>query len=184
MDNNTPINNTEDSKRFISLLMPAQNRIYAYVAYHVPNKNDSDDVFQEVVSTLLNKFGDYKEGTDFLKWSITVAKYKILSFHRDNKRMRIVFDECDMDQIHREALSKIESLEEESKALKSCLKKLSDKQKSLMNFRYTHEMTYRQIAKQFNISMQSAYRAISRVHASLLKCIQMTLKGGGVYEKL
>ena len=183
MDNNTPINNTEDSKRFISLLMPVQNRIYAYIAYHIPNKNDSDDVFQEVVSTLLIKFGDYEEGTDFLKWSITVAKYKILSFHRDNKRMRVVFDESDMDQVHREALSKIESLEEESKVLKGCLKKLSDKQKTLLNYRYSHEMTYRQIAKQFNISMQSAYRAISRVHASLLKCIQMTLKRGEVYEQ-
>ena len=180
MDNNTPINNTDDSKRFISLLMPIQKKVYAYVAYHVPNKNDSDDVFQEVVSTMLNKFGDYEEGTDFLKWSMTVAKYKILSFHRDKKRMRIVFDESDMDQIHREALKRIDSVEEESKALKGCLKKLSDKQQMLLNCRYRHEMTYRQIAKQFNISMQSAYRAISRVHASLLKCIQVTLKRGEV----
>ena len=52
MDNNTPINNTEDPKRFISLLMPVQKKVYAYVACHVPQRNDSGDVFQEVVSWL------------------------------------------------------------------------------------------------------------------------------------
>ena len=116
MGDDSPIDKTEESKIFISLLMPAQKRIYAYIAYHVPNRNDSDDVFQEVVATLISKFGEYEEGTDFLKWAIAVAKYKILSLHRDRKRMRIVFDDADMDQIHRETTKKIDSFDEESRA--------------------------------------------------------------------
>ncbi len=179
---NNSTSTEERSKRFISLLMPVQRKVYAYVAYHVPDKNNSDDLFQEVVATLLTKFDDYEEGTSFLKWAITVAKYKILSFHRDNKRMKIVFDEADMDQIYIEAQEKIESLEEESKALTGCLEKLSDKQRSLVNYRYGYEMTYRQIAKKLNISMQSTYRAIYRIHGSLLKCIHLSLKFRGVNE--
>lgn len=170
---------TEESKRFVSLLLPIQTRLYAYINYHVPHKNDSDDIFQEVIATLLAKFGEYREGTDFLRWAITIAKYKILSFIRDNKRIRILFNEADMEQLQGEYIDNIGLLDEESDRLKKCLKKLSDKQKKLLKYRYENEMTYRQIAKQFNISMQSVYRAIARIHAALLKCINMFSKVGG-----
>lgn len=168
---NHPINVSEESKRFVALFLATQTRLYAYINYHVPNKNDSDDIFQEVIATLFAKFCDYREGTDFLRWAITIAKYKILSFTRDNKRMRILFNEADMDQIQMEVISNINSLDGESERLKKCLKKLPDKQKELLKCRYENEMSYRQIAKQFNISMQSVYRAIARIHTSLLKCI-------------
>lgn len=180
-ENNKPTLNEEASKRFISLLIPVQRKVYAYVVYHVPNKNDSDDIFQEVVATLLAKFDDYQEGTDFLRWAIVVAKYKILSFHRNNNRRKIIFDETDMDKIQDKVLKKIEMLDEESKALKQCLKQLTPKQQKLVKYRYHYEMTYRQIARQFNISMQSTHRTISRIHAALLKCIQISLQRGEIY---
>ena len=176
------IYNTEESKRFVALLLPIQRRLYAYINYHVPSKNDSDDILQEVIATLLNKFGEYREGTDFLRWAITIAKYKILSFSRDGNRKRTLFNEEDMDQIQIEVMSHIDSLDEESERLKKCLKKLPDKQKMMLKLRYENEMTYRQIAKQFNISMQSAYKAIARIHNALLECINMFSKLGESYE--
>ena len=173
--------NEEESRRFMSLFFPLQKEIYAYIAYHVPRKNDSDDVFQEVAATLLSKFDDYQEGTDFLRWAITVAKYKILSFHRNNNRRRIIFDESSMDKIEGEVLRKIQNLDEESKALKQCLRKLGPKQQALIKCRYDGQMTYRQIAGQFNVSMQSIYKAISRIHKALLKCIRISLQGGEIH---
>ena len=171
----------EESRRFMSLFFPVQKEIYAYIAYHVPKKNDSDDVFQEVAATLLSKFDDYQEGTDFLRWAITVAKYKILSFHRSNNRRRIIFDETYMDKIEGEVLGKIKRLDEESKALKQCLKKLNPRQQEMIQCRYDRQMTYRQIAGQFNVSMQSIHRAISRIHEALLSCVQISLQGGGIH---
>lgn len=167
----------------MSLFLPIQRRLYAYINYHAPNKNDSEDIFQEVSATLLSKFSDYQEGTDFLKWAITIAKYKILSFRRDNKRMRILFDEEDMDRFQSEAHTKVELLEGDSEKLKKCLKKLSDKQTNLLEFRYRSDMTYRQIAKKLNVSMQSVYRSMSRIHVSLLQCIKMTSRLDGGYEQ-
>lgn len=178
----SPINDAEASKRFMSLVLPVQKKLYAYIICHVPNKNDSDDIFQETLVTLLSKFSEYQEGTDFLRWAITVAKFKILSYRRDNKRVRVLFNEADMDQIQTEAVGKIDSLEEESEYLKKCLKKLSEKQGELLQYRYGHGMTYRQIANKFNISMQSVYRAIARIHVSLLKCINLSLRFGGSHE--
>ena len=184
MTENANLNNaSNESKRFVSLLIPAQKKLFAYINYHVPNKNDADDIFQDVVATLLLKFSDYREGTYFLRWAITVAKYKILSYRRNNNRMRILFNEADMDNIQDEVLSKIDSLEEESELLRGCLKKLPDKQNKLLSYRYGNDMTYRQIAKHINISMQSVYRAISRIHVALLKCINVSLKSGETYEQ-
>lgn len=179
--NNNHIYPTEESKRFVALLLPIQNKLYAYINYHVPSKNDSDDILQEVIATLLNKFNEYREGTDFLRWAITVAKYKILSFGRDNNRRRILFNETDMDQIQIEVMSHVNSLDEEKERLKKCLKKLPDKQKTLLKLRYDNEMTYRQIAKQFNVSMQSVYKTIARIHETLLKCINKSSRFGESY---
>lgn len=171
---------TAESKLFLSLLLPVQKRLYAYILYHVPNKNDSEDILQETIATMLSKFDTYQEGTNFLWWAITIAKYKILSLRQANKRIRLIFDQEDMDRIQDEAMNKSGVLDEEAKLLKTCLKKLSDKQSKFINFRYGCGMTYRQIAKQFNISMQSTYRSIARIQAALLKCIKMALQSEGL----
>jgi len=180
-ENNNLNNREKESKRFVSLLMPAQKKLLAYISYHVPNKNDADDIFQETAASMLSKFSDYQEGTDFLRWAITIAKYKILSFRRNNSRIRVFFDQADMDNFQGEIMSKIDSLEEEAEFLKECLKKLSDKQKELLGYRYGNNMTYRQIAGHNNISMQSVHRAIARIHAILLRCINLSLKPGRAY---
>ena len=178
----TQVNSTEESKRFLGLFIPIQKKLYAYITYHAPNRNDSDDIFQEVAAALLTKFSEYEEGTNFLGWAISIARFKILSLIRDDTRMRILFDEADMDTFQDEALSTIDHVDEDAVYLKECLKKLPQRQHRLLHYRYNEGMTYRQIAKLLNVTMQAVCKATSRIHNSLLKCIQLHIKSGGVYE--
>lgn len=182
-NNKTQISDAEKSRRFLALFLPVQKKIYTYISYNAPNRNDSDDIFQEVAATLLSKFSEYNEGTNFLGWAITVAKYKILSFRRNNQRMRILFDEVDLDSFQHEALQNLDEVDENAVYLKKCLKKLPEKQSVLLRYRYAEDMTFRQIAKQLNISMQSVYKAISRIHNALMKCVKLHSKVGGIYEQ-
>lgn len=167
----------ESSKRFLSLLLPAQKSLFAYILYHVPNRNEAEDVLQDVMATMLTKFDDYQEGTNFIGWAISIAKYNILALRRNNKRMRLIFDETDMDRFQDEAVKKMESLEEEYELLQLCLKKLPEKYKRYLHFRYEMDMTYRQIANICNLSMQSVYRTIARIQTMLFKCIRNTQSG-------
>lgn len=171
-DRNESIPSREASKRFLSLLMPIQKRLYAYILYHVPNRNEAEDILQEVIATLLTKFDEYEEGTNFVGWAVTVARYTILAYHRDNRRMRLLFDEADMDRFEGEVTAKMGTLDEEYEILQTCLRKLPDKYKRYLHFRYGLDMTYRQIAKTYNISMQSVYRTVVRIQTQLLKCIR------------
>lgn len=167
--------NIGDPKRFLSLLMPAQKRIFTYVLYHIPNRNDCDDVFQETMATMWGKFEEYVEGTNFLSWSLRIAKFKILSFYRDNSRKKVFCQELD-DIVEQEMKNNIDSLDEESRALKACIQKLAPKHKQYLYWRYHDDKSFRQIARQVNISMQSVHRTFSRMHLFLVKCIQTSLK--------
>ncbi len=175
-------NNLEESKRFLELLMQNQDRLYAYILYRVPNRNDAEDILQDVIALMLAKFQDYEEGTNFLWWAITIAKYKTLSFHKRNKRMVLLFDEADMDFIQDEAVKSAESLDDEANLLKECLKKMSATQKKYISLRYEEDMTYRKIASYFHVSVQSAYRMVARIQVSLLKCIRLSLQSETTHE--
>ena len=45
----------DDTKYFVSKLMPHHNRLFSYILKMVPNYSDAEDVMQEVVSLLWKK---------------------------------------------------------------------------------------------------------------------------------
>ena len=65
---------------FVRLLAKYQGQIYSYILSVIGNFNDSDDILQETSSKLWQMFDQYESGTDFLKWSLSVAYYRILEY--------------------------------------------------------------------------------------------------------
>lgn len=179
MMTNNSNSNQEATQRFLALFMQNQKRIYAYILYHVPNMSDAEDLLQEAVTVMLSRFDEYQEGTNFLAWGITIARNKIYAYHRLNKRYKLMFDDADLEMIGQRAIDKIGYIEEQSMALRSCLKKLSSKQQGYLRLRYEFDMTFRDIAKQFSVSMQAAAKTITRIQVTLLKCIHAATRQEG-----
>ena len=73
-----------------------QNTIYGYIASHVPNYMDVDDIFQETSVELWEKFDDYEEGTNFLAWARAFARINVLRYRQKKGRDRLQFS----DDIH------------------------------------------------------------------------------------
>ena len=63
---------------FISLVMANQRKIYSFIVHFVPNRSDADDLFQETVALMWEKFKIFEEGTSFAAWGIQIAHYKRL----------------------------------------------------------------------------------------------------------
>ena len=51
-------------QKFMALLVPNQRRIHAYILYLVPNSSDAEDILQETLAEIWNKFDDFKEGSN------------------------------------------------------------------------------------------------------------------------
>ncbi len=167
---------TENSKQFLSLLMKHQTRIHTYILYHIPNKIDAEDILQDTILVMLDKFSEFEEGTNFLAWGIVIARNKIMSFKQSKARSRMVFDDSIVSQIEKEVTENFDLFNEESEELKNCIVKLPEKHKKYLRLRYEKSMSYREIGKEISISMQAVHKTMSRIHIALLKCVRLNLQ--------
>jgi RNA polymerase sigma-70 factor (ECF subfamily) len=55
-----------DPSEFLGLLVPNQRRIQAFILTLVPNVADAEDIYQETLSEMWNKFDSFEVGTDFV----------------------------------------------------------------------------------------------------------------------
>ena len=68
--------------------MRHQNRIFAYILTLVPHGADAEDIMQETASVAWEKFGTFKEGTDFAGVNMqAVAKMYIGVGDRTNPQL-------------------------------------------------------------------------------------------------
>ena len=49
------LNSNKETKAFISLLVPNQRRIQAFILTLVPNINDAEDIYQETISEMCHR---------------------------------------------------------------------------------------------------------------------------------
>ena len=85
--------------------MPNQKKIYAFIRYLVPSRTDADDILQDTLTEMWNKFHEFREGTNFVSWGLTIARYKIMSFTRKKKPFSLQFSDKTLKLIQKEAES-------------------------------------------------------------------------------
>ena len=110
---------------FVRLLARYQGQIYAYILSIVGNYNDSDDIFQETSSKLWEMFGQYEPGTDFLKWALSVAYYRVLDYRKNAKRhQKVLYSDDFFKQLADSAPQHLSKTREYLERLAHCIDKL------------------------------------------------------------
>jgi RNA polymerase sigma-70 factor (ECF subfamily) len=165
-------------EQFLRLLMGNQDKIYTYILSMVHNMNDADDVMQDVVTVMWRKFDDYQEGSSFLAWSITIARYLVLKFFEKNRRSRIPFSDELAEKIASVTTNKLESYNERLEALEGCMKKLSPENQELIKMRYYSKTPTKAIAVERGILPHKMYRYMAKIHQMLQDCVRRTLSTG------
>lgn len=167
------------SDEFLNLLFPNQKRILAYVLYYIPNRTDADDVFQNIVSVLWKKFDQYQPGTDFIAWSIVIARYEIMQFFKKCKRdNKIHFDETLHEIFESDSKSVNDQFDERVEALRNCIKKLVFTDAQILKMRYEEDLTFAQIADRLALSSTAAFKKVSKIHSRLIQCIRQRITIG------
>jgi RNA polymerase sigma-70 factor (ECF subfamily) len=60
-------------------------------------------------------------------------------------------------------------------ALQNCVKKLPAKESQLLKMRYERELPVKRIAFRMDVSVRAIYKALTRVHHILIRCVRLTL---------
>jgi RNA polymerase sigma-70 factor (ECF subfamily) len=169
----SPLNNDENFVRIFSSAEPA---LRAFVRSLLPGWEEVDEVMQETSLVLWRKFGQYDPATPFLRWACVVARFEALKMRRRHARDRHVFDEDLLAVLADEAEEESDSLELRRRALDCCLQKLQDRQRKLVCAAYAEGVTLKEVAARTGCSPTSLYKAVNRVRAQLLECMQRSLR--------
>jgi RNA polymerase sigma-70 factor, ECF subfamily len=169
-------NEGDNTKEFVALLTRYSRRIYSLVRTLVPNRTDAEDLFQEVSTTLWEKFDTFQRGSDFRAWAFQIAHYKVLSFRQRHARLPQLFADDLVEKLAGDRLLLDDALEARSGALADCYQKLSEEDRRLLDLRYAEEATVPAVAAQTGRSVDFVYKALRRIHAALYHCIDETLE--------
>jgi RNA polymerase sigma-70 factor (ECF subfamily) len=160
---------------FVSLYVQHSRRIYGFVRSLEPRQEDAEDVFQEVGKTLWEKFDQYRSGTSFSVWAFSVAHFKVLQHRRRKLRQPAGLSDAVLELIAHELPEFSERDDDRYQALKECVKKLPAYDRELIDARYRQGQTVQSLADRLQRSADSLYRALRRIHRSLLLCIRRTM---------
>jgi RNA polymerase sigma-70 factor, ECF subfamily len=162
------------SEQFILLMSTNQRKIYSYVLTAVGRQTIAEEIMQQTFLMMWRNFSRYEEGTNFSAWGKEIAKYEIFNY-RKKKAKELFLDHESLDRVLEASQQVEQSSDQRMKALDGCLKKLTDKNRSLIQYRYNEGLACSVIAERMNFPISTIYKTLARVHSSLQECIHRTL---------
>lgn len=155
---------TGTDEAFDVLLERYKDRLFSYILYQVRNADVAEDIFQEtfvkVVVTIRD--GRYTESGKFYSWVTRIAHNLVIDFFRREKgENTISTDESEVDLLNnakladRCAQSAIDS-EQTFVDLQHLIENLPQEQREVVQMHYFQEMTFKEIAEEKGISINTA----------------------------
>lgn len=157
---------------FLTLYTSAQPALQRFIAAHLPDLHEVEDVLQEAAICLWKNFADYASGTPFLKWALRVAQHKVLHARRAHARRRLVLTPALAERAaERYAAFDFETAEARRRALDHCVDQLLAPQRDLLLRRYRHNHSCALIARQSGRNENHVRILLFRIRAALRKCL-------------
>jgi RNA polymerase sigma-70 factor, ECF subfamily len=159
-------------EQFIRLFLEVQPRIYSYLRTMIFNRADAEDVLQNVAGVLWKKFDEYQPGTRFDHWAFAAANNQVKAYFLKRRRDRLVFSDNVMALIADKAIAESTTLNEFQDGLQECLEKLSEQDRQMVHLCFEPQATNRAVAVAVGRSETAVSRALHRIYAVLLACVQ------------
>jgi RNA polymerase sigma-70 factor, ECF subfamily len=160
---------------FLGLYLQHKLRVDAYVRSLVPNRADADELLQDIASILWRKFEDFEIGTRFDHWAGRIAQKHVFNFFRQKRRESLYFNEYVFTALAEEVVRQNDNWDERRDALSACIKQLPRPDHDLVRARFQAGATNRDAARECGRSESAVSRALSRIYATLLGCMQRRL---------
>lgn len=167
-----------EQESFLKLFASAQPALQHFLAAHLPDLHEVDDLMQEVAVCLWKKYSQFIPGTSFKAWAIRVAQFEVLHARRAHAR----HPELRLTQLTEDAAARfadldVGTIEARRRALDRCLKQLPAPQRELILARYHSERSGRDLAGEWGRKENAVWVQLSRIRGALRLCVEGTLAG-------
>ncbi len=160
------------------LIKKHQVRIFNFIYAKVRNREVANDIFQEVFIKVINtlKSGNYTEEGKFLPWILRISHNLVIDYFRKSKRIPAFTGTDDFDIF---LVVKDEGLNAENQMIKNqidsdivkLIEELPEDQKEVLNMRIFLDMSFKEIADNTGVSINTALGRMRYALINLRKLI-------------
>ena len=176
MDHSGSSSPNQHTLRVQSLFVQHQSQLRWFIQSLAPDFATADDVLQECFLTISAKAHEFELESNFLAWSRSIARFKILALHRDQSRRPAMLSEEVLEALILSApYSDSETTEKERSAiekLRLCLEKLGPAAREIIHLRYFSQWGPSEISRIRECSMNAVNVTLARSRAALRRCVE------------
>lgn len=169
------------SQESIELLIKRhKSKVYTYIVLIVKKEQLAEDIFQDTFIKVINslKAGKYLDNGRFLSWVIRIAHNLIIDHFRKEKQLNTISNdnyETDLFNSHNFSDKNIEELliqDQIEMDIKKLINQLPEDQKEVILLRHYGELSFKEIADQTNVSINTALGRMRYALINLRKLIE------------
>ncbi len=157
-----------------------KDKVYTYILLMVKDEHLAEDIFQETFIKVIRSLhrGKYQESGKFVSWVIRIAHNLIIDHFRKNKQTKMYSNEdYEMDIFNSQKFSD-KTVEDElvNEQIVNDVRKLIDylpeEQKEVVLLRHYGNLSFKEIAEQTNVSINTALGRMRYALINLRKIIE------------
>jgi RNA polymerase sigma-70 factor (ECF subfamily) len=168
-----------DNASFETLIHRHKRKVYTSIVVMVKDNQLADDIFQDTFIKVIDKLHEkrYKEDGKFLGWVIRIAHNLVIDHFRKEKHFPMVRDTEEynifdrLDLLEESAQDAME-VKQSDKQLQELIDELPYEQKEVLILRHYCQMSFKDIAKSTNVSINTALGRMRYALIHLRKLIE------------
>lgn len=161
------------------LIKRHKNRVYTYIVLIVKNHALAEDIFQETFIKVIKSLqeGKYKDNGKFISWVMRIAHNLIIDHFRKEKQMSMVsnddseFSVFNSKKFAEETVEDMLVFNQICNDVRSLIDELPDDQKQVVLLRHYGGLSFKEIADQTNVSINTALGRMRYALINLRKII-------------
>jgi RNA polymerase sigma-70 factor (ECF subfamily) len=147
-----------------ALIHRHKNRVYTYILLLVKNDQLAEDIFQDTFIKVINSLraGKYHDKGRFVSWVVRIAHNLIIDHFRKEKHLNTISNdatEVDMFNSPKYSDRNIEEIligDQITNDVRKLIEELPDEQKEVIVLRHYVGMSFKEIAEQTDVSINTA----------------------------
>ncbi|MFT4176155.1 MAG: sigma-70 family RNA polymerase sigma factor [Luteolibacter sp.] len=159
------------SDEFEELLVSHQARIYFFIRSMVFNREDAQDILQDVNGIILLKRHQFALQTNFKAWAFSIARFECLTYLRRLKAGQLLILEDVAEHLAEQAEERADGIDFWIAALDQCRKHLNEESGKLIEHRYILRTPLEEVAKSWKTTEGALKQKLFRIREQLRACI-------------
>jgi RNA polymerase sigma-70 factor (ECF subfamily) len=169
-----------DAQAIETLIHRYKNKVYTYILLTVRDQQLAEDIFQDTFLKVIKSLTDgrYQENGRFLQWVMRIAHNLVIDYYRREKQMNTVSSEkYDFDLFNSQKFSD-QTIEDEiidfqiTRDIRRLVDELPADQKEIILLRHYGGLSFKEIADQTNVSINTALGRMRYALINLRKIIK------------